>query len=107
MPTVVNNTWTLKSRQDGVIFIDVQSTVEPNPNAPALEMGTAKVKHKLSGTQHGTIEMDEATGWVLRSTVKQDLSGDLSVEEGAQAVTVPMSLQSEVRVEGSKGAAEQ
>ena len=100
MPTVVNNTWTLKSRQDGVAFIDVQSTVEPNPDAGALEMGPAKVKHQLSGTQNGSIEMDEATGWVLRSTVKQQLSGELSVEGGPQAVTVPMSLESEIRLEG-------
>ena len=100
LPMVMNNTWTLKSRQDGVAFIDVQSNLEPNPDAPALRMGPAKVKQQLSGTQQGSIEMDEATGWVLRSTVDQELSGDLAVEGGPQAMTIPMSVESQIRVEG-------
>ena len=99
-PMVMNNTWTLKSRKDGVAFIDVQSTLEPNPDAGAMEMGAAKLRHRLAGTQQGSIEMDEATGWVLRSTVKQQLSGDLTVEGGPQTATIPMSVDSEIHVEG-------
>ena len=100
MPVVINNTWTLKSRREGVAFIDVQSSVEPNPDAEPMEMGPAKVKPRLAGTQQGSIEMDEATGWVLRSTVKQQLSGALTIEGGPEQATVPMSVQSEIRVKG-------
>ena len=96
-PMVMNNTWTLKSRKDGVALIDVESTLEPNPDAGAVEAGPGTLRHLLRGTQQGSIELDEATGWVLRSTFKRELSGDLALGGGPP---VTISLSSEIRVEG-------
>ena len=102
LAAIVNNTWTLKSRENGVAVLDVQATVEPNPDAPALEMGVAKIQYALRGTQNGSIELDEATGWVVRSTVNQSLSGDLTVQGGPEAgqqMSVPITVEGVTRVE--------
>jgi len=102
LAAIMNNTWTLKSRSGGVAVVDVQSTVEPNPDAPPLEMGPAKLQYALRGTQNGSIELDEATGWPLRSTVNQSLAGDLTIQagaEGAQPMTVPITVEGVTRIE--------
>lgn len=102
LAAIMNNTWTLKSRENGVAVLDVQSTVGPNPDAPALDMGIAKLQYALRGTQNGSIELDEATGWVLRSTVNQSLSGELTIQGGPEAgqpMSVPITVEGVTRVE--------
>ncbi|NQT16348.1 MAG: hypothetical protein HQ582_26560 [Planctomycetes bacterium] len=99
---IMNDTWTLKSRQNGVAALDLQSTVEPDPDAGVLDMGLAKVTYELGGTRNGSVELDEATGWVLRSTVQQSLSGELKVEGGPEAgggMAIPLSIEGTTRVE--------
>ena len=105
-PMIMDNTWTLKSRGNGVAVLEVQSKVEPNPGAEAMEMGVAKVKQELRGAQSGTIELDEATGWTLRSTLNQKLSGNMVIQtgvEGAPSMTIPISIESVIRLESPQG----
>jgi hypothetical protein len=99
---IINDTWTLKSRQNGVAVLDLQSTVQPDPDAPALDMGVAKIKYELSGTRNGSVELDEATGWVVRSTIHQSLSGELKVEGGMggeEGMAIPLTIEGTARVE--------
>lgn len=99
-PIIMDNTWTLKSRQDGVAVVDVQSKVAPNPSAGPMDMGMVKIGHQLSGTQSGTLELDEATGWTLRSTLQQKLAGKMTVTGGPQgSQTAPISIDSTIRID--------
>jgi hypothetical protein len=98
-PMIIDNNWTLKSRADGVAVVEVSSKVEPNPDAGPMEMGGMSIQQKLRGTQNGTIEIDETSGWVVKSTLNQDFSGEMTVVGGPQEVTIPMSLEGAVLVE--------
>jgi hypothetical protein len=95
MPMILDNTWTLQSRKDGVAFIDVKTKVSPNPDAKPLEYGGMTVTYDLSGEQSGTLEVDEASGWVLRSSIKQNISGQIS----AMGMTWPLTIVSDIRFE--------
>jgi hypothetical protein len=95
MPMIIDNTWTLKSRKDGVAFVDVKSKIAPNPDAKPLEISGMTVSYELSGDQSGSLELDEATGWPLKSTMKQNLSGQIS----AAGMTWPLTIVSDIRFE--------
>ncbi|MBI2864589.1 MAG: hypothetical protein HYX94_08530 [Chloroflexi bacterium] len=92
-PMVSDNTWKLTGRKGGVASIAVSSQVE---SLASSGTGGAAV-FKLSGTQEGTIELEEATGWIRRSKMSQRLSGQ--VETGPQSW--PISMESTISFEGS------
>lgn len=78
-PLVVAATWTLRARRDGIAVLDVVSTVTSDPDAPPLQMGAFNMNIQLSGEQTGTIELDESTGWIVRSEITQELAGEASM----------------------------
>ena len=51
---LLESTWTLKERRNGVAVIAVRASIRPNPNAQPVQLGTAKVKYALSGDMSGT-----------------------------------------------------
>jgi hypothetical protein len=63
------DTWTLKERRDGIAVIDVASKIEPGGNASPVQMGARSITSQLTSTSTGTIEVNEATGWVRKSDV--------------------------------------
>ena len=95
MPMIVDSTWTLKSRKDGVALVDVKSTIVPNPDAKPMEISGMTIAYEVSGDQSGTLELDEATGWPLRSNMKQSLSGQISAAD----MTWPIAIVSDIRFE--------
>jgi hypothetical protein len=95
-PMILENSWTLKSRQDGVATIAVFSKVEPNPDAPPLEIGPIKISYELSGEQQGTMELDEGTGWTLGAHMTQAFSGEMKMGDD---MSWPISIDSTVRWE--------
>jgi hypothetical protein len=64
--------WTLKSRNGGIAVIDANTVI--TPKAPSEQDGAT-----ISGQSHGQIEMDEATGRILRSKRVQTTSGRMMV----------------------------
>lgn len=101
LPMIINNTWTLKERREGVAFIEVDSTVEPNPDAPSISMMTVKMRYNMTGTQKGTIEVQEDTGWIIRSKLDQNFSGEMMARGLFQSkgVSWPITIEGVVRQE--------
>lgn len=98
---IVDNTWTLKARRGGIAVVEIKSAVKPNPNAKPLDMGPLKLQYDIGGKQQGEMEIDEATGWVIKAKMTQDLSGKVRVQGGAGApggMTWPISIKSDIRV---------
>ncbi|MFC3197048.1 DUF6263 family protein [Parapedobacter deserti] len=52
----------------------------------------------LSGTQKGTLEVDTRSGMPLKTTMKQDVSGNIEV----QGLQIPMTIVSDITVTGKK-----
>jgi hypothetical protein len=89
-PMELDNTWTLKSRDNGLAEIQVKTVIAPIPNAPPLERGEFKLRYLMRGTHEGTVRVSEATGWPLRGTFHQTLSGTVEAENlsGSKEKTV-------------------
>jgi len=75
VPMTIDATYTLKSRKDGIATIAVKAKVEPNADAPPMEMGSVTVQYRLSGTMEGTCQIVETTGWFHTGLAKGKLSG--------------------------------
>ncbi len=77
MPMSKEDTWTLRDRQGGICTIAVESAISPpEDNAPVMS-GGIEIIFELSGRQWGSVEVDEATGWVQNGLVHQNISGTI------------------------------
>jgi hypothetical protein len=88
VPVIVDSTWTLNARIRGVAAIGVRSTVKSNPDAPPIEMGPRKLSYKVSGERDGTFELNEATGWIIRGELTEQLSGTVSLGDMSGPITI-------------------
>ncbi len=95
VPMVLDTTWTLKARKNGVATVEARSNVQRNPGAKPLEMAGMTISYEMSGEQTGTMELDEKTGWPVSATMKQNLTGQIS----AMGMTWPMTIVSDIRFE--------
>ena len=101
-PMILDNTWTLKASKDGLAIIEVRSVVEPNEEAPPIDMGIMKINYKLSGEQKGTMEIQEITGWPVQGELTQKFSGQVEMEGATQlgaSMSWPVSIESVIRFE--------
>ncbi len=101
-PCIVENTWTLKSRKDGVATIDVISKVKPDPDGKPVDMGVVKLTYKLSGEMSGSTKVKESTGWAVSSKIKQKISGTVKMESpamGEEGMSFPISIDSTITIE--------
>jgi len=105
-PLVSDTTWAIAKRQGGIATITIQSVVTPNEDAPPLEMGPMKLKYILSGTQEGTADLVEATGWIKRADYAQLFEGTVGMiggPEGADGLTWPIVIDSKIHLEMTEG----
>jgi citrate lyase gamma subunit len=99
-PFIIENTYTLKGRGNGISTVSVNSIVKPNPEGEPIEMLGMKLGYELSGTQNGTMEIDEATGWILNSELNQNISGIIKFKQSTQTteeMTWPISIKSTIK----------
>ena len=103
-PMTIENTYTLKDRKNGTAILGVASTIKPNKKAEPLKMGQMTMTYTMTGTQEGTLSMDEATGWIRAGTLKQDIAGEIKLDgiPGAdQPMNLPMTVKSEITYEST------
>ena len=79
VPMILATTWTLSDRRDGIAYMDVRSVVgEGEPGV--IEMGPMSVTYDMSGGASGTVEIDERTGWTIRSSMVGAYSGTTTID---------------------------
>lgn len=101
-PSIMENTWTLTDRKDGVATIKVKSTIKSNPDAPPMKMGPMTMKYKLKGSQKGTVKLDEATGWFVEGEIKQEMSGEIimgGIPGQAKEQSLPILIEGVIKFE--------
>jgi hypothetical protein len=67
-----------------------------------FEVDGMEMNIQLSGTQTGQSEIDEATGWLLRSKIEQNFFGALKISPNEQmpdGMSIPMTIQSTSTIE--------
>jgi hypothetical protein len=103
-PMIIQNQWTLTGRRDGLAQIAVKSSIKPNEEGAPTKMGPMSLKYNMSGTQDGTLNMIEATGWTQRAAVKQEFTGQVAFSGGpggdaGQNISWPISVTGTVTFE--------
>jgi hypothetical protein len=83
----INGTYRLKDSKKGTIVIDLSAkrTAEEEPFSWVNNEGR-KVGFKLVGSCQGSIEIDEKSGWLIRSKMHMRFTG--SVSENEEVITV-------------------
>lgn len=83
----LDSTYTVMERDEGIMKLDVATTLTSNPDAPPLEIGPFKMRFKnLEGTGKGSLTVDEATGWYTSGELTQNFTAQLELE-GLEAIT--------------------
>jgi hypothetical protein len=76
---VIEKTFRLKERKDEVAVIDVNVVIKPNPQPQPVRIGGMTARWEASGWGHGSIEVDESTGRIIRGQVTRDWVEDAKV----------------------------
>ncbi|MEO5931527.1 MAG: DUF6263 family protein, partial [Candidatus Kapaibacterium sp.] len=92
-PMTLENEYTLKSSGNGLAVIELTSKIEPM--APPAQADLSPIHYDITGSQKGTMEIDERSGWMMKSEQTQEFSGmirqradSLSDGGGQMAVSV-------------------
>lgn len=100
----VANTYKLTRRKEGVTTLTVSSKITPNADNKPLDVGGMKISSKLRGSQKGTMQIDERTGWIRQSKVVQDVSGTMRMQmpNAKQPMEIPIEIKSVIRLGAAK-----
>ena len=74
-PMKVVDNYTLRSRKNGIAYIDVSSVITSSPDSEGVQMGPVSIFYDITGAHVGSIEVDESTGLPIRSEIDMSLSG--------------------------------
>lgn len=99
LPLLERITYKLKNMEDSSALVEVNATLEPDPEAPPLMMGPVEIKYDVSGTQTGTMQIDPTTGWVTQAAMTQDASGNMNIEPSPQVpqgMSWPVTIHTEI-----------
>ena len=102
-PIDMDSTYVLKARKDGVALLDVISKMDMgDEESKLIEMNGMSMNMQMTGGMQGNMEVDEATGWMLRSKTDMRFSGVIKMSPNEQmpdGMTIPMSIVGTVTVE--------
>ncbi len=97
----LDTTYTLKERKDGIATIETTSvgTFLPGENGEIMGM---QMNFNMQGGQTGTLAVDEATGWTIRSEIQQNYAGTIEIgapDSSDMNMTMPMTITTLVKTE--------
>ena len=101
-PMIFENTWTLKSRGGGRSVIEVNSRILTNPEALPLEVAGFKLTQEVTGNLTGTLELDEATGWIISASIDQQWSGEVKIASDPrlpEGLIIPKTSKTSIKLE--------
>jgi hypothetical protein len=100
MQLIMDTKYALVGRNNGIANISLVTTIKTTPNGAPLEVGGMKIAYELTGSQTGTMAINEMTGWPNRAKLSQKLAGKMNMEGGQlpQPMTVPVTIEGEITV---------
>lgn len=99
VPMRLDNTWVLKEVTDDTATLEVTSLIGPVGDDTKVDMMGMELDVRLEGAQSGTTTIDRTSGWVVSSTVNQNVDGEMTfpAEAGVpQNMTIPLGIRSSV-----------
>ncbi|HSU65517.1 MAG TPA: DUF6263 family protein [Tepidisphaeraceae bacterium] len=93
----IDSTYTLKSRQDGVATLSVAANLNTTKDS-AIPVTPLTLTYEFHGTQTGSLDIDESTGWIKRSDLSQTLTGSVTIRgPNTDPQSVPVTIATMVK----------
>lgn len=96
-------TYTLKEMTPAVAVVSVGSDIDLDDElASARNSPLGSAKATLKGSYAGTLEIDPATGWMLRKSATMSCAGEVKMspsKQMPQGMTLPVSMESVITIE--------
>lgn len=98
----VDNQYELIDNKDNLYNIGIQSNIKTDLKNSIMEVQGMEMKFDMKGTQSGYIKIDQKTGWIKESEIKQKIVGDARMSKseipGGGNFTIPYTVESTTRI---------
>lgn len=91
----------MKEVTDETATLEVTSLIAPPGDDTKVDMMGMELDVRLEGAQSGTSIIDRETGWVVSSTVNQNVDGEMKFPPEAgvpESMTIPLGIRSTVKL---------
>jgi hypothetical protein len=103
VPVKMDCTYTLKERDQAIATVGMSSKIDLHDVPVSAKGGpSGSTKMNMTGSYQGTVQIDRASGWMVRKRVAIKASGHIKMaanKQAPQGMTMPMSIESVVTVE--------
>ncbi|MEZ4774650.1 MAG: DUF6263 family protein [Bacteroidia bacterium] len=77
-PITMETSYKVKALDQNQATLEVFSKMASNPDVP-MEMMGMRLAYQLAGSQQGEILLNPRNGWTIRTSINQDLSGEVNL----------------------------
>lgn len=105
MPMSISNKLKLLGEKDGLLNVDVQSTVDVDTKNKPIDFMSIKTNMKLNGDCKGTVNINKETGLVAKANLTENMNGTmemLSTNASVQNMKMPMKMTAKITYETTK-----
>ncbi|MEM9420742.1 MAG: DUF6263 family protein, partial [Planctomycetota bacterium] len=96
-PMSITTQYTLKEFDDATATLGVAGDIKPHPNAEPVVMNGMEMDAEFAGTQAGQTVLDRASGWVISSTIDQDMQGGMTMNlPDGQSIDIDMIIKGKI-----------
>ncbi len=93
----VNSSYTLKEISKEEILLNADVVIEPSSGGPMIMNGN-EITSELRGIGKTELKIDPKTGWIIRSTSKSQMSGDMNIKSPMGEMQMPLEIISTTEV---------
>jgi uncharacterized protein DUF6263 len=97
-PMKASTVYTVSAQGSGVTNIEYTSTFSPSANG-GMDLGVMKMKMEISGQQTGTMQVDNATGWITAANGTIAIDGKMKMGP----MDMPLKVEGTVYIASSSG----
>ncbi|NMM64239.1 hypothetical protein HBE96_16560 [Clostridium sp. P21] len=101
-PMESNNKFKFLGEKDGLLNVDVQSTVAADTKGKQVQFMEFKSDVKLKGNGKGTININKKTGLIEKGDFKENMSGDMEFTLGSKSKRWPVEISQKITYETTK-----
>lgn len=89
MGMLIGTTYKLKKLSNNQAEITAESTIEPASQIP-MEMNGAQISYDIRGLGKSTLTIDTKTGWIVKTSSKNHLQGNMNIKAQGNDMQMPM-----------------
>lgn len=85
LPVIFESTFRLKTCDSNVAVIEVATEIKPDMSVEPIGVGDSIVGYELAGSRTGQVELERSKGYIIRSNIKEEMSGQIKVRPMSSA----------------------